>query len=140
MADDGSSFQYLGHGDGIAVQVAGPTVESCLARAVEGVGNAIASVHPSVASRPVAVAVEGDSPAELLRCLLDAVAERLDRHGEVALGLADPVHDGRSLHATLRVVPLAATRGPRRSGPPSPLDVDLRPNGDGWRGVVVLAS
>lgn len=139
MAGDESAFRYLGCGTALALEVSGPTVESCLARAVEGLGNAIAVVHPSVACRPVAVdlAVAGDSPAELLRAVLDAAVDRLVNDGEVALALAAVDCDGDRMRATLSVAPLGAARPPVAAKAPTWQGVDLRRNGRGWTGRVL---
>ncbi|HEX9995381.1 MAG TPA: archease [Acidimicrobiales bacterium] len=139
MADDGSRFRYLGTGAALAMEVTGPTVESCLARAVEGLGNAVAIVHPSVACRTVAVAVHapGRSPAALLRAVLEAAADRLANHGEVPLALDGVVRDGATVRARLEVAPLSAARPPSPARAPTWHGVDLHRNGQGWHGVVV---
>lgn len=139
MADDGSTFRYLGTGGPLAMEVSGPTVESCLARAVEGLGNAIAVVHPSVACHTVAVAVDADggSPSALLRAVLDAAVDRLTRHGEVALGLVGVATEGRTVQARLAVAPLSAARPPASPRTPTWHGVDLQRNARGWHGVVV---
>jgi SHS2 domain-containing protein len=107
--DADSSYRYLGTSAELALEVSGPTVESCLARAVEGLTASFADVHPSVAGRPRRVVVEGSAPAWLLRGLLDA-AVGIHRDGELAVTLAGARRGDTELAADLEVVPLRAAR------------------------------
>ncbi len=82
------SYRYIGSGTDLALEVRGPSVESCLARAVEGVSAALADVHPSIVGRSHAVTLTPGTPASLLRGLLDA-GVALHRGGEIAVGVLD---------------------------------------------------
>jgi hypothetical protein len=142
MPDGESRFRYVGSGSPLAMEVTGPTVDSCLARAVEGLGNAIAVVHPSVPCRTVAVPVDDDgrTPAALLRGVLEAAVVRMSTHGEVALALAGVDRSGGTVRARLAVAPLSAARPPvATTRPPRWHGIDLHPDGPGggWHGVVV---
>jgi SHS2 domain-containing protein len=107
--DADSSYRYLGTGAQLALEVSGPTLESCLARAVEGLTSSFADVHPSVAGRPRRVLVDGSEPAWLLRGVLDA-AVGIHTDGELAVTLAGARRGDDELSADLEVVPLHAAR------------------------------
>lgn len=104
-----SEYRFLGNGDGLALEVTGPTMESCLARAVEGFASAFADVHPSVLGRSHRVEVAASSPTGLLRGLLEA-SMRLGSQGELAIGLCNAELDEVCLRADLEAVPLSTAR------------------------------
>jgi hypothetical protein len=90
--------------------VSGPSVEACLARAVEGFTAAFADVHPSVVPALRPVEVRGASPPALLREVLGA-SLRLVAAGKLALGLAEPVLRRGRLSGWFDTVPLSAANG-----------------------------
>lgn len=134
MAD--GEYQYLGQGDGLTLEVHGPTVESCLARAVEGFIAAFSDVHPSLIGSNHEVEVAGNSADALLLGALEE-ALRLGRSGQLAVAAtAARIIDGRAiLH--LEAVPADVARA---SGIPALLsweEVRLERDDGLWRGRIV---
>jgi hypothetical protein len=106
---DASSYRYLGNGTALALEVTGPTIESCLARAVEGFAGAFADVHPSLLGRRHRLELRAGSPAELLRALLEE-AIRLGAGGELALALTEASVDGDGMRGEVEAVPMDEAR------------------------------
>ena len=103
--DADSSYRYVGSGPALALEVHGPTMESCLARAVEGIAAAYGDVHPSIVGKRVEVVVHHASPAAMLRDVLDA-ARSLRGAGRVPVGVdRAELHDDRGLVVSFEVVP-----------------------------------
>lgn len=139
MAVEGTGeYHHLGVGESLAIEVSGPTMEACLARAIEGVAARFADIHPSQYGELRSVVVIGSSPSKLLHSLLSQ-SVRLLRSGELAVQLVDcMVAEGR-LNATWEVVRLDAIR-PARS--PRRLrwhDVCLEPDRTGWTGRAIAS-
>jgi SHS2 domain-containing protein len=137
--DPESSYRYLGSGSDLALEVSGPTVAECLARAVEGVASLFADVHPSIVGVGRRVELDGCSPSAQLRALLDEV-HRCARDGHIVIALqpdGQPEVEGR-LAVTLELVAWARAR--ETSPVPDAIDwhdVRLEPDGDGWVGRIV---
>lgn len=107
---DASSFRYLGNGTALALEVTGPTIESCLARAVEGFAGAFADVHPSLLGRRHRLELRAGSPAGLLRALLEE-AIRLGARGELALALTEAaVDEDGGMRGAVEAVPMSEAR------------------------------
>jgi SHS2 domain-containing protein len=133
-----SSFRYLGNGADLALEVRGPTVESCLARAVEGFVATFADVHPSVVGRGHRFSVGDSAPSAVLLAVLEEIV-RLGHEGDLAVAAAASDGDGRT-HITFETVPVAAAR--LADAVPAVLAwhaVRLEPDGDAWVGRVVAA-
>lgn len=129
-----SSFRVLGAGETLAIEVDGPTMADCLARAVEGLASCFADVHPSVATQrqPLNVLSAPDDAPQLLRALLDGLLALLE-DGQLAIGL-----DATGDHLVVEVVPLTAVQ--LVAPVPSRLDwhdVALGATEHGWWGRAV---
>jgi SHS2 domain-containing protein len=99
---DGDWTGGLG-GHAIAVEFSGPTLESSIARAVEGFAESVVDIHPSVAVGHRPFAVSAPTPSGLLLAVLEECL-RSRRDGSVAVGLSDLVVDGEWLAAELDTV------------------------------------
>jgi len=107
--DAESSYRYVGGGPVLALEMSGPTMESCLACAIEGVSAAFAEVHPSITGRRVEIGVDAASPAAMLRDVLEITAS-LRANGDVPVTVERAeLIDGR-LVVALEVVPAGAAR------------------------------
>lgn len=139
-AGDDSTYRYLGSGEALAFEVEGPTMESCLARAVEGFSSLCADVHPSVVPEVRAVTLTMQSPPALLRAVLEELL-RLAICGELAVGVRDTRQTQEGLEVDLEAVPLSAARPPA-SVPPvlSWHDLALGEVEGRWVGRVVAAT
>jgi hypothetical protein len=102
-------YRWLGEGGRLALEVNGPTIASCLARAVEGFTAAFAEVHPAVVGRSHHVELDGDSPAALLQGTLEETV-RLGQSGEVAVMLTEADVDGDHARLCFEAVPVRAAR------------------------------
>ena len=98
-----SGYRYLGGGTGLALEVTGPTMESCLARAVEGLADACGDVHPSVVGRRVEIVVDEAEPASMLRQVLARVAS-LRENGELPVRVEDTTSVGGRVVVAVEVV------------------------------------
>lgn len=132
-----SSFRVLGAGDTIAIEVDGPTMADCLARAVEGFASCFAEVHPSIATELQALNVHSapDDAPQLLRALLEGIVAFLEE-GQLAIGL-----DATGDHLVVEVVPLTALQLVRPV--PAKLDwhdVALGATEHGWWGRAVALT
>jgi hypothetical protein len=131
-----SSYRYLGNGTGLVLEVRGPTVGSCLARAVEGFSATFADVHPSVVGGDHCIRIDDASPSELLLAVLEE-ALRLGRQGRLAVTAAARDGDGRT-DIVFETVPFAAARLAGELPPALAWhDVRLEPDGDVWLGRAV---
>ena len=109
-ATRGGIHRIVGRGSDVAIEVEGPTMEACLAAAVEGFAAALAAVDPGTRRQRRKIAVPGDAPADLLVSLMDEAILLLDAEGLLAVGLTSPRRDGDELRAILDVVALDAVR------------------------------
>jgi SHS2 domain-containing protein len=138
--DAGSSYRFFGwRGHDVAIEVDGPTLAACVARAVEAFSSELADVHPSIVLTPMTVAVEASSPSLLLERLLDRVvqlvaegtlpitADRVERNGATDRYLVRLQTVDASVARRLRLRP--TSRDWR--------DVHLDQSPEGWHGVVV---
>ena len=98
-----SGYRYLGSGGALALEVTGPTMESCLARAVEGLADACGDVHPSVVGRRVEIVVDEAEPASVLRQVLARVAA-LREAGELPVRVEDTTVEGGRVTVAVEVV------------------------------------
>ncbi|MGH9138506.1 MAG: archease [Acidimicrobiales bacterium] len=138
LESDGS-FKDLASNHPLAVEVAGPTMEACLARAVEAFAEAVADVHPSMeaSTRPLRIAWSS-TPSALLLAVLEECLRR-GREGEVAVGLLDAAVEDGHLQGALQTVPASDPRlraRPRRVVSWHEVSLD-RDGDDGWRGRIV---
>jgi Archease protein family (MTH1598/TM1083) len=102
--DSDSSYRYLGTGEPLALEISGPSVEACLARAVEGFTAAFADVHPCIVPTGRPLAIDASDPSAMLRALLDA-AIGLTAGGELAVSVCDLEVRGRRLTGSFDAVP-----------------------------------
>lgn len=134
-----ATYELVGRGSDLAIQVRGPGPEACLVAAIEGFGASLADVEAGTDRRRRPVEVDGATPAHLLLALMDEAILRLDSDGELAVALEDTRIDGDTLAGTLEVVwldevqvhgvsPKAATWH----------DLRLEETADGWEGHVML--
>jgi hypothetical protein len=132
----------LGNGGGVAFEFTGPTIEVCLARAVEGFADAVAAVHPSMVVQHRPIEVRGSTPAGLVLAVLEECLRRAQL-GEIAVALGPIELDGEVVRSSLDVVP-AASAGVETSLPrlvcwhEVSLDPDVATGAPGgWHGRVV---
>jgi len=130
-----SNGTSLPHGS-LTFDLAGPSVEACLAGAVEDFAEAFAEVHPSVSGSTHWIELHASTPPALLLAVLEECLRR-GREGEVVVDL-QPRWDGDRLVATIEVV-AAADAHVRASAPHvvSWHEVSLAEDpGGGWSGRV----
>lgn len=135
----GGTHRIVGRGSDVAIEVDGPTLEACLAAAVEGFASALATVAPGAPRHQQPVSVPGDAPADLLVGLIDEAILLVDADGLLAVRLARPRLGGEGLRATLELVALDDVRV--HGTPPKAAtwhEARLAPTGDGWGGHVML--
>ena len=134
------TYRLEGRGSDLGLQVSGPDLASCLSAAVEGFAAALTELPVDAATRAEALALDEDTPDDLLVALIDELILRLDAEGELAVDLTVARADGGSLRGELvlcpvgdvevhGVAPKAATWHEVRLGPD--------PDG-GWTGAVML--
>jgi hypothetical protein len=131
-------YRHVGEGDRLALEVTGPTVESCLARAVEGLADRLADVHPSRNGTIRPVVVAGDSPSDLLRGVLDESIRLLGR-GELAVLLTECSLGVTGVDGRWEVVDLDGAAPSVTPWRLRWIDVRLEPVGGNWVGRM-LAS
>ena len=133
-----SSYRFLGGGNGLALEVSGPTVVDCLARAVEGFGARFAAVHPSAVGEHHDVDADADAtPAALLLAVLET-SLRLAQHGWLPVGLVDANGSGAPSPFAIEAVPFEAARGIVSVPPVLSLhDLSLDQVDGGWLGRIV---
>lgn len=131
-----SGYRFLGAGEGLTLEVSGPTWLSCLARAVEAFAAQYADVHPSVVGSSQLVRV-GDS--RVLTGLLDACLALL-KTGLVPLTATAAVEGPEGWTVDLE---LAAGRGTRvHTDPPGRIEwtcAQIEHRHGGWRGRIIGA-
>jgi hypothetical protein len=128
-----------GVGQHIALDFAGPTLASALGRAVEVFAEAVADVHPSLATEVHRVELAGVTPAALLLSVLEECMRR-GREGQVAVALDGEVADDGVLRGVVSTVPVADPRvAAALPHVVSWHEVSLEPDGQdgGWRGRIV---
>ena len=136
MQQGDGEYRYLGDGDGLALEVLGPTVASCLARAVEGFVAAFADVHPSVVGADHEIALAGDGAGALLRGAIEE-ALRLGRAGHLPVtAIAEVFDDGHAvLH--LEAIPVGLARMCVLPPLLSWQEVSLERDDGHWRGRIL---
>ncbi|MGQ0616068.1 MAG: hypothetical protein ACT4PW_03615 [Acidimicrobiia bacterium] len=131
-----SGYRFLGAGEGLTLEVSGPTWLSCLARAVEGFGAQYADVHPSVVGSARSVRI---GETRVLTGLLDACLGLL-RAGSVPLTAIAAMGWPGGWTVDLE---LAAGRGTRvHTDPPGRIEwtcAKLEHRDGGWLGRVIGA-
>lgn len=133
-----SEYRHLGVGDGLALEVSGPTIEACLARAIEGLADGFADVHPSRNGEIRPIELEGTTPSRLLRALLDESVRLLSEGGLVILLTECTVTDG-SLLGRWEVVTLDASRPATAPWRLRWHEASLEPDGAGWAGRAIAS-
>lgn len=131
-----SSYRFLGTGDGLALEVSGPTMVDCLARAVEGLSASHVDVHPAVIASKHPLDVDTDaSPAALLLAVLEGCM-RLGQDGHAPVSLSVDDVTGISIEA----VP---ARSARLLEPWPPVlvwhELALEQVDGGWRGRIIAS-
>jgi hypothetical protein len=137
-AEAEGEYRHVGAGTRLALEVTGPTVEACLARAVEGLADRVADVHPSRNGTIRSVVVVGESPSDLLRGVLDESIRLLVR-GELPVLLTECSLGVTGVNGEWEVVDLGGASPEVKPWRLRWLDVRLEPNGEGWVGRM-LAS
>ena len=134
-----AGFELVGRGSDLAITVAGPDAEGCLAAAVRGLAASLVEAPPREGRRRERVELQGNGPAELLLALMDEAIVRLDSDGELSVDAHHLRMIGDRLEATLELVPLADLQV---SGiPPKAAtwhDLMLQPGDARWQGRVML--
>lgn len=133
------TYDVVGRGSDIAIDVAGPTAEACLTAAVAGLAAAVGEVRETASRRDEQITVVGEVPVNLLVDLVDELIVRLDADGELAVGLRGARIDDDGLHGALELVALADVSV--RGGAPKAATwhgARLAPAGDGWTGHVMI--
>lgn len=101
----GDSRSDRGAGPRLALDLAGPSIEVCLARAVEGFAETFTDVHPSLQPTRRTIALVAPTPAGLLLAVLEECLRR-GTDGEVAVGLTGArIDETGALRAEIQVVP-----------------------------------
>jgi hypothetical protein len=137
--DADGSYTELATGHGFAFELEAPSLEACLARAVEAFAESVVDVHPCVVTEGHTVELAGATPSALLLGVLEECL-RCAREGEVAVGLlGDEVVDG-VLRGVVETV-AAGGSGTRGSLPHvlswHEVSMDDDPASGTWRGRVV---
>jgi hypothetical protein len=138
--DADGSYTELATGHGFAFELEAPSLEACLARAVEAFAESVADVHPCAATEAHAVELIGATPSALLLGVLEECL-RCGREGEVAVGLlGGEVVDG-VLRGVVETVAAAGGSGTRGAFPHvlswHEVSMDDDPASGTWRGRVV---
>lgn len=133
------THRIIGRGSDVAIEVHGPTVETCLRAAVEGFAEALATVEPATPRQHREITVAGDEPADLLVGLIDEAILLLDAEGLLAVGLTNPWLSGAGLRATVALVALDTVRV-HGTAPKAATwhGARLARSGDRWTGHVML--
>lgn len=135
----GGTHRIVGRGSDVAIEVEGPTMEACLAAALEGFAAALATVGSDTQRQHREITVAGDGPADLLVGLVDEAILLLDAEGLLAVDLRGPGVDEDGLHATVDLVALDAVRV-HGTAPKAATwhGARLAGTGDRWTGHVML--
>jgi SHS2 domain-containing protein len=137
--DADGSYTELATGHGFAFELEAPSLEACLARAVEAFAESVADVHPSRTTESHPIEIAGATPSALLLGVLEECL-RCAREGDVAVGL----RGGEVADGVLRgvVETVAAGGSGSRGTVPHVLSwhevgIDDDPASGTWRGRVV---
>lgn len=136
MRSSEGEYLYLGDGDGLSLEVHGPTVASCLARAVEGFVGAFADVHPSLIGHDHDVEVAGATNDALLLGVLEE-ALRLSRSGSLAIAVTAAEVRGRRARLRFEAVPVYLAHADSLPLVLEWQEVRLERDDGQWRGRVV---
>lgn len=137
--DGPGSYEVVGRGADMAIEVMGPDAGACLASALAGLADSLADVPDDAPRSTEPVELTGDDPAALLHALVQEAIVRLDADGMLVTGLRDArIADGR-LTGELTLVSLADVEvhgiAPKAA---TWHDLRLERGPDGWTGVVML--